>query len=50
MAKNFFSILKIECIYRYKLATFSEDSKMTDSYTCFYGHECIRYKTVVASH
>ena len=30
MAENFFSILKTECIYRLKPATFSEANEMID--------------------
>ena len=34
MAENFFSILKTECIYRYKLATFSEAKEiLSDTFT-----------------
>ena len=33
--KNFFSILKTECIYRHKPATFSEANKMIDRYIHF---------------
>ena len=32
MAENFFSILKTECIYRHKPATFSEANEMIDRY------------------
>ena len=35
MAKNFFSILKKECIYRHKPATFSEANEMIDRYIHF---------------
>lgn len=44
MAENFFSILKTECIYRRKPATFSEASEMIDSYIHFYNHERIQLK------
>lgn len=48
MAENFFSILKTECIYRCKPATFKEANEMIDSYIYFYNHERIQLKTGVA--
>lgn len=48
MAENFFSILKTECIYRHKPASFSEANEMIDRYIHFYNHERIQYKTGVA--
>ena len=48
MAENFFSILKTECIYRHKPATFKEANEMIDSYIHFYNHERIQLKTGVA--
>ena len=45
MAENFFSILKTECIYRRKPATFSEANEMIDHYMHFYNHERIQLKT-----
>ena len=48
MAENFFSILKTECIYRHKPATFSEANEMIDRYIQFYNHERIQTKTGVA--
>ena len=48
MAENFFSILKTECIYRHKPATFSEANEMIDRYIHFYNHERIQSKTGVA--
>ena len=48
MAENFFSILKTECIYRHKPATFSEANEMIDRYIHFYNHERIQTKTGVA--
>ena len=45
MAKNFFSILKTEGIYRHKPATFSEANEMIDHYIYFYNHERIQLKT-----
>ena len=48
MAENFFSILKTECIYRHKPATFSEANEMIDRYIHFYNHERIQLKTGVA--
>ena len=48
MAENFFSILKTECIYRYKPRTFSEANDLIDRYIHFYNHERIQHKTGVA--
>lgn len=48
MAENFFSILKTECIYRHKPATFREANEMIDRYIYFYNHERIQLKTGVA--
>lgn len=48
MAENFFSILKTECIYRHKPATFVEANEMIDKYIYFYNHERIQIKTGVA--
>ena len=48
MAENFFSILKTECIYRHKPASFSEANEMIDRYIHFYNHERIQYKRGVA--
>ena len=48
MAENFFSILKTECIYRHKPATFAEAYEMIDRYIHFYNHDRIQYKTGVA--
>lgn len=45
MAENFFSILKTECIYRYKLKTFDEARKLIDEYIDFYNNERIQAKT-----
>lgn len=45
MAENFFSILKTECIYRNKPATFSQASELIDRYIHFYNHERIQLKT-----
>ena len=45
MAENFFSILKTECIYRHKPATFSEANEMIDRYIHFYNPERIQIKT-----
>ena len=44
-AENFFGILKTECIYRQKPATFSEANEMIDRYIHFYNHERIQLKT-----
>ena len=48
MAENFLSILKTECIYRHKPATFSEANEMIDRYIQFYNYERIQTKTGVA--
>jgi putative transposase len=48
MAENFFSILKIECIYRHKPSSFREANEMIDRYIHFYNHERIQLKTGVA--
>ena len=48
MAENFFSILKTECIYRHKPASFQEANDMIDRYIYFYNHERIQLKTGVA--
>lgn len=48
MAENFFSILKTECIYRNKSASFAEANQMIDRYIYFYNHERIQLKTGVA--
>ena len=45
MAENFFSILKTECIYRYKIKTFDEARKLIDEYIYFYNNERIQTKT-----
>lgn len=45
MAENFFSIIKTECIYRYKPNSFSEANELIDNYIYFYNHERIQLKT-----
>lgn len=45
MAENFFSILKTECIYRHKPATFLEANEMIGRYIHFYNYEHIQTKT-----
>lgn len=45
MAENFFSILKTECIYRHKIASFDEARLLIDEYIDFYNHERIQTKT-----
>ena len=45
MPENFFSILKTECIYRYKPASLCEANAMIDRYIHFYNHERIQLKT-----
>ena len=47
MAENFFSILKVECLYRHKPATFHEANDLIDRYIHFYNHERIQFKTGV---
>ena len=48
MAENFFSILKTECLYRHKPASFKEANALIDSFILFYNHERIQSKTGVA--
>ncbi len=48
MAENFFSILKTECIYRQKIATFQQARDLVDDFIYFYNHERIQLKTGVA--
>ena len=48
MAENFFSILKTECIYRYKPKTFKEADDLIARYIHFYNYERIQTKTGVA--
>ena len=45
MAENFFSILKTECIYRHKPASFEEANDMIRRFIYFYNHERIQLKT-----
>ena len=45
LAENFFSILKTECIYRTKIATFSEARELIDDYIYFYNNQRIQTKT-----
>ena len=47
MAENFFSILKVECLYRHKPATFRDANDLIDHYIHFYNHERIQFKTGV---
>ena len=47
MAENFFSILKTECIYRHKPASFEEANQMIDNYINFYNNERIQTKNGV---
>lgn len=42
MAKNFFSILKSECIRLFKTETIREAQTLIDSYIAFYNHERIQ--------
>lgn len=48
MAENFFSILKTECLYRHKPASFKEANALIDSFIHFYNYERIQSKTGVA--
>lgn len=48
MAENFFSILKIECIYRHKPNYFSEANVLIDRHIQFFNHERIQLKTGVS--
>lgn len=48
MAENFFSIIKTECIYRYKPKSFFEANELIDNYIYFYNHERIQIKTGLA--
>lgn len=48
MAKNFFSILKTECIYQQKIASFQQARELIDNFIYFYNHERIQIKTGVA--
>ncbi len=50
MAENFFSILKTECIYHHKPATFYEANEMIDRYIYFYMHARIQLKTRETPH
>ena len=45
LAENFFSILKTECIYRQKIATFEEARSLIDDFIFFYNHQRIQTKT-----
>ena len=45
MAENFFSILKTECIYRQKIASFLQANQLIDDYIWFYNNERIQLKT-----
>lgn len=45
LAKNFFSILKTECINRVKLATYEEASLLISEYIFYYNNYRIQSKT-----
>ena len=45
LAENFFSILKTECIYRTKIATFAEAKELIDDYIYFYNNVRIQTKS-----
>ena len=47
LAEIFFSILKTECIYRQKIATFEEARSLIDDYIFFYNHQRIQTKTTL---
>ncbi len=48
MAENFFSILKTECIYRQRPASFDEANERIHRFILFYNHERIQLKPGVA--
>ena len=48
MAENFFSILKTECIYRQKIATFQQARGLIHEFIYFYNHERIQLRTGMA--
>lgn len=48
MTKNFFSILKTECIYRQKIKTFQQANELIDDFIYFYNYEHIQLKPGVA--
>ena len=48
MAENFFSILKTECIYRQKIATFQKARGLIDEFIYFYNHERIQLRSGMA--
>lgn len=50
MAENFFSILKTECIYCHKPASFCEANEMINRYIYFYNHERIHLKLYISLH
>ncbi len=45
LTKNFFFILKTECVYRVKLQTYEEARLLVDQYIYFYNHQRIQLKT-----
>ena len=45
LAENFFSILKVECIYRVRPKTIAEAKALIDDYIYFYNYERIQLKT-----
>lgn len=44
-AESFFSILKLECIYRKKPSTYEEARRLIDDYVQFYNYDRIQLKT-----
>ena len=49
LAKNFFSILKTECIYRAKPRTYEEARLLIGDYIHFYNYQRIQLKTKLTS-
>jgi len=45
LAENFFSILKTECIYRQKIASFEDARTLIDDYIYFYNNQRIQVNT-----
>ena len=48
MAENFFSILKTDCLYRHKPASFKKANALIDSFIRVYNYERIQSKTGAA--
>ena len=45
VVEHFFSLLKAECIYRHKSATFAEANEMIDRFIYLYNHERTQFNT-----